>query len=419
MNIIGKLFQIILPGKTTTFLKIYLNLMYFLFCSPFRIVEKNDSNTKEDNFSEGKFHLTSNKFQKVTCLLFTVLGIFWLVQDIAMSIPGGPTVTPSTCFSFFFSVVGSIAKFSIVKIFWMKGENFIQLFNFIGANQLIFNSGFGPASDNEVGSTEINRNKDFQTYNFVSLLLLRAFLTTKIVSGVICASFLGMALLNAVRGYESEYVFDGKQLPPFGEFKWSWWTRKLANAARINFFLSVSSQIDDKGLESVSANDCILAVIGAIGYLHRYFIDSLGDNFMMAIVITLWLPVRSFSDMIGKDFEGKSDFARFHLGNSNLFQNLNSPNSIDKKDKLKIIMKNYSLLLELSKQINILYGTNITCFIFESIIFYALSIDNLFNMSKESEITMEGTKILRFFFFFASFMCSLIMSTDICHQVIN
>lgn len=113
--------------SSANFLKVYLDLTFYLCICPFRVVYIYD-HKKHCGHYIAKSYLA----QKLLCIIFTSLGMFWLVRLTLHYRPSfHDTTRPSDYFEIVFSIADLLQKSMTIGMFWVFQQNSLSILNFI------------------------------------------------------------------------------------------------------------------------------------------------------------------------------------------------------------------------------------------------------------------------------------------------
>lgn len=210
------------------FIRVPLNFMYFLFCSPFRLSKQG----KPDSDGEFQFTTKTSWFQKLPCAVFTILDILWMLHLIRSPLPIQNLRNPRLYISMFATVISQVGKLIYIKKLWTEKHLLLLL-----PNQLI------KMKRNSLWGNTVNLKNSYQ---FATIL-------------IICAVYIVTALINFGRiyGFNSHYERHGY---------YRWWTDMIKVSRKI-FFLGENGLLNST--TDLCWSDNLLGVLAAIGLLHR------------------------------------------------------------------------------------------------------------------------------------------------------
>lgn len=128
--------------------------------------------------------------------------------------------------------------------------------------------------------------------------------------------------------------------------------------------------------------------------------------FLLMATLTLWTAVNQFSKSLSKK-NGPIEIITMSTENTRRNQENISWHNCD-------IYKHYLGLKQLAKLINAVYGHNITLFLTESILYYAVTFDDIF---VEHGRNYDYSNAIRLIFYFGNTCAVLCVAADVSKQV--
>lgn len=219
----------------TSFYKTYLDAAYLLCLSPFRLKFN----------STGKYTVASWTPQKVMCVMFNLLGFFWILRDNRLLILEDPK-NPVTHFRTTASLLDTILKFVVMKQHWLNQNSFLRIVNFI-------------AGENCIGGESPN----------LKTLWKRVGVTIILPVGLILL-YTGIGIINWLS--EPNVTTSASALGEDLDLldRKDWWL-SMVKAGKFNFFLSASANNSlSGGSEDYSTFEAFLGILALLGYLQRF-----------------------------------------------------------------------------------------------------------------------------------------------------
>lgn len=339
-----------LSGHSSTiyFLKFYLDWAYYLCLSPFKLKVN----------SLGQFYPHTWLPQTLLSAAFSVLGYFWIIRDIRLSIPTEPT-NPSLYFLMILIFMFFCILTLTTKQLWMNQSEITNIVNFIAETKLS-------------SSTE-----NHGLMKFAALIA--------------CFVYTGNGLAATVAG---EHSGPSCNVTTSGSDPQRWW-QAIVTSGRYNFFMehhhqySSSWQLDSSQEQVLTIQDGLIGVLAAIGFLNRRLFVAYCDLLLLMATLSLSVTARAFASTLTENGSGSTTATR----------KLSWPE----------VRQNYNLLKEMANKINNLLGTNVTLFLVKSILYYAIGFKKVHSW----------TSLCFVMTYFAGASFGLIITADICHQVRN
>lgn len=369
--------------ETTGYIVYFFNFTFVLCIFPFRISRKVVS-LKQGTGSEYN-HLYIAKFwwpQTLTCLFNTIVSSFWFVRDVRISIPFN-SKNPKLYVRFASSLVGFLIKLVTLKLIWLEKDRILRIVNFVAEAE---------RQSKWLGLSVKSKRK-------LSIVQNKYFVL------VICLLTFAVTIFNVHVGRELQGTYGADTTKAFGHVIRN--LKILEAEARYNFFLNNDTEIGN-----------LLLAVTFSGFAYNHFLVNFADVLAIMIVLTLWMPVKSFAEYLEEDMQ--------HIethGDCNNLENC-SPDVIRTKLKKIVkkqdfitwstIYKTVQFLKTLSTLVSNCVGNCITMFIVASVAFYAASIDDVFvKYGKEFDLG-KGVRLLHGL---ATGFSLFLLAADIPYQV--
>lgn len=265
---------------------------------------------------------------------------------------------------------------------------------------------------------------------------------TKTSAIAICSLYSVISFINFATGrvlqnskpdtdFMPAYSINGSIFPVFktsADQSPGWW-RRMILTSRFNLFLP-------QNVELTSASEIVLGILGSIGFFQRQIMGSFCDLYLLMGALTFWVATRSFAKFVehgglltGSHLAGKENIQieKYISGMLTKAQIMSiSTEKLAEKGKqfsggvtaekwLRIEKYLRSLHL-LGQLINSAFGSNVTLFLIECVVYYATSIDQVFFEGASFENGAWARK-LSLTFFFLNACLILIVAADITQQM--
>lgn len=219
--------------NSLNFIFVPFNFMYFLFCSPFRII-------LQTNSKDCKIHVHKKTcwLQKVLCGIFTFLDILWTIYRIRISVRIDSLNNPRLYIGIFGIFVSQIGKLIFFTKLWMSPNEFLRL----------------PKLVARMYTTRALEDNKTTTFNGSSYL----------ISFVISAFYLSIAVINMGRIYG--------QNSPYEIGSTSWWS-DLVNVGKAVLFVGTEANVNATIQTYVLSADTLVGVLAGIGLQHRFTLE--------------------------------------------------------------------------------------------------------------------------------------------------
>lgn len=380
--------------ELTNFLVIYIDFAYFLLLSPFRLI-RNET---------GNFTAKSWLPQKICCALFTILSIFWLIRELRLSVPTNAkqSKNPSKHFEMLLALLSFLVKGITVKKLWFNQAGLLDIVNWIAKND---------ECDGTPALPVVVKRK--------------MWITQKSAIRLICSLYTVMVLTNLGIGrglHGSSYGTDGDNEA------WSleWWWRKMEVAGQYNFFCISSHYSPVGGSGGGGIGQMLIAIPSLIGFITRHVLGSYADLFLLMAVLTVWTALKSFSLILEGSSEDEYLMSVF-MSKVQVITLSRHPNYkcggflAGGRESKWVKVENYLKSIKiLSKLINQVFGSHVTIFVLEAVVYYATSFDQVFIESHRGDGGrghQEYGAMIRLVFYFTSACIILLFSADVCHQM--
>lgn len=334
----------------TSFIKIYFDATYFLCISPFHLRLNRLQMTP-------LYSATSWWLQKVACGVLTLLACLWMIREVRLSIPGDAQ-NPVAHFRFVMAILNCVFKLIIIKLFWTGQGEIVKLVNFILENNL---------------GCDVHHG--------------RKFFTEKRGAFALILIYTGMAL-GSVATWTEIYKKDLYQ------FELTW--RGLMDAGRINIFLPQDFS-DASDIISIG-----FGILAAIEFYQRTIFGLYSDLFILMVVLTLHMAAKSLALSLPRNEDETS-----------VASGLSSKNKPCLMRRWLAVKGQFKALKRLSRMINKIVGTNITCMISYAILFSATSLDTVFI----TEGAQNYFRVMKAIFLYLDLLSVFLVSANTCHQV--
>lgn len=256
---------------------------------------------------------------------------------------------PSQHFRFAMEVSDTVFKLLVIKLFWVDQNKVVNLVNFM-------------------------LKKDISNYSHSR----QKFSARKCMCNGLIIMYTGMALGYWITGTEIFGALDNG-------FNFQWWNW-LKEAGKFNSFLFTDSSMSPEV-------DSLLASLAAVQFLQRRMLGAYADLFVLIVAVTLHSAVRTLTESLQMDATSTS-------------QELMVP-------RWPVIQERYKVLKRLCKMINSMIGTNVTCLIAFVSLFFAVSLDAVFN----TKGAHYYGRLIKVIFFYIDVSSIFLVSADICYQV--
>lgn len=263
------------------------------------------------------------------------------------------------------SLISCLIKSLAIKKFWLNQSDFLAIVNFVH-----------------------NQNEDFHNISIKSKQMSSR-LSRKSSVCLICVFYTAMVLTNLgiSRGLEGSTFATTPNSQEGKKLSVMWWVQKMEQAGRYNFFLT------ERNTTKLGCNigTGLIAIPALAGFIFRNVAGSFGDLFLLMGVLTLWTSAKDFNEAL-KEKVGKMEA------------------------KWEMVEMNWRRLQMLTKLINKAYGSNVTVFIAEVVVYYAISFNQVF-IEGTGSIGEELSAMIRLVLYFGSACFILLLAADVGHQV--
>lgn len=356
--------------ELTNFLKVSIDVSYFICISPHRLIETPDfQNLKH-------FKVKSWLPQKLLCGLFISLDLLWIIWELRKSIPHND-MDPAEYFLFAYFALNGIFLILAWKFLWFSFSKDIlpilnSLVNYEATNKNLFNQAQGAFIP--------RRNR-------VYLIC---------VGRVVIALLLGLSGMSLVP-LELDQDNQDYQLN-YGEQ----WLKQLLQTSRIVFFIQNGTTVDCFG-------ETVMTVVSGLSYFHRRLLSFYGPTIIFMVAATLWMPVRNFTKSVAKQ-------------TNSLIEEDDVLTVVDKKVstlRLDTIQRHIETLEDLAEVINTSFGSRLGFYFLTIVVYYSTRLDRIFSTSVDSNL-LETLQICFWFLaYLPNALIFLYMAGDVCHQVWN
>lgn len=350
----------------TNILSVFLNTGYYLLCCPFRVTFQNPS-----KLSPVKFALAVSRAQKFSCFVLTFLGSFWTIREGRMSIPT-KSRNPALYFACASDWLNSLIKFTVATKFWMNGNDYIQILNYI-------------VTSNASKSSRFSHIWTRKAISFLICILYICIDVSKWITGT-----------GALHKNTWSVAVDSPDYIVLSEWSWKGWWTFLVNTGYSNFYLCQSNLSS----EYSSWMDILVGVASGVGLIHRLVFGAFCDLFNLMPVLTLWCASKEFSSLI-RESTNYGEGLKIMKGGATWNQ----------------IYNKYKSLRGLSGLVNQVLGVNVTLFLVETVLDYAVGFERAFVEETEPGFSRWFKITSLLFFFCGAFPAVLVFSGDICQQV--
>ncbi len=194
-------------------------------------------------------------------------------------------------------------------------------------------------------------------------------------------------------------------------------------AGQYNFFCISSHNSGDR---DGGLSQTLIAIPSLMGFIMRHVLGSYGDLFLLMAVLTLWTATKSFAlilecspheEYLMSVFMSKVQVITLSRHPNYKCTGLLAAGRETKWGKVKNYLKSLKIL---SKLINQVFGSNVTIFLLEAVVYYATSFDQVFIESHRVDGGsghQEYGAMIRLIFYFTSACIILLLSADVCHQM--
>ncbi|CAL8072516.1 unnamed protein product [Orchesella dallaii] len=351
------------PGnrrELTNIICIYFDFAYYVALCPFKLV-KNDKNS---------YFISVWKPQKVICGIFSLLCVLRMITEIRTDTLRQEASTydlnPVLYFRMILRMFGLVYKFTIMKRFWVDSKEYLDVVNHIHR-----------------GNWSPHHNVKILDEVLIKGVLLYG--TTICLTDLLCGKY---------------FIIHTKDWTP------TWWWRELVSMGRYTFFVGSRPEPNKAPLLSeISAVDVIYAVFTALGLLGRYINGIFSDLCILSYVVTLWIVANTFAKEI-KATEC-NEVVLIEENEAVLRHYSKSTNILEWPE----IYNRYKSIRKLAAMINQAFGSLVTAFMAEAIIFYSISLDATLT-------TNDFFKKANMLHFYCTTFGILFISADICNQMV-
>lgn len=345
--------EVIPPKSCRTQLAIfwetYLNFQYHFLCCPFRLAIARDRKCA-----------TTKTFllQKILCFIFALLGFFWNIRNLQLSLPSNPK-DPTMYLLLAVEINTIFLKVSTTRRYWCNEKKLLKIVNYIldTKNNLPF----------PVVSQKIN----IEDYVRVGAVVACSFYTA-----------LGIAHWLTGRLY---FIAAVKSTPILSWNASIWWDQMLGEG-RYTFCLN--NQVSSVLMESIAA------ALAAVGYLWRLVLGANENMFYVIMSFTLWVTTYEFQSRLQPP----------------RWETYGKPASLSLCSE---IFLEYKAIRTLADMINSVLGWTMFYMVVQATLFSSINTGDIFL----NDSTFDGIRIFGFGVYFFTICVTFLLMADACKRV--
>lgn len=379
----------------TNYLKYFLNTAYFLCVCPFRLkLIKEQIPFATPLHNRCRYKIVTFFPQKLLCFLLTFLHLFWFLRDIRFSLPRKQT-DPSAYILMAFLIISVLYKLSLLRCFWFRQTDFLKVVNFI-----LQSENLPSAIPLQSGSGKSSLLEEMK-------LQLKPLLIIISTMGIGLGTFV---VRKGIFGWPRHSSFTVSQMH-IRHWSLDWWWESMVETGRNNFFLEVEEKYYPSGV------NIFVGVINAAGFYHKGLLTAYTDVLMLFSALTLQSCVKSFaSGLEASESEEYGHVLEEEIQISAISQSLKKKMGRSQVAHPRLtwpeVRNQFGALKSFSNLINQLIGTTYGYFLLESVVCYAVTLDEVFIDER-----LDWGKLIRFVFYFSNAVAAFYVSADICGQV--
>lgn len=337
--------------QLANFWKIFFDVQYFLLCSPFRMrmqpIEKSLPMVVASSWLP----------QKVSCGIFTILGLLFLAARMHQAVPTDRK-DPSMYLFISFRVTTTLFTVGRVWLFWWDQARLLDIFNFILRNQHILPD--------------------------PKIALIKFIFQTKM--GKIAFFIIGCLLLTITTGYSV-----------------------IENWPSILQMWKETYLSDNYPSASVQK---IVEMLTCLGYIWAHLMGFSHELFMLLVVIIVWLPAKGFAEQLCST----QLFTRDRDPNAVNIFSLDATGNICKgtHESWFQVRNHYCAIKKLTAMVNRVFGWVQFCFLLETVLYYSVRFDEMF-LERQNKLNWCDIPVNIYFLMIT--MTAFLLSADVCKQV--